>query len=85
MPEADDDVEADPEQGKPTRPVVSAKEEDSGDDGEDANEFDPQGVVLEQVVWVEFGKVIDEADGAREDEEQGHESDGERTGHGATV
>jgi hypothetical protein len=71
MPEADDDVESDPEQGKPTRPIVSTKEEYSGDDGKDANEFDPQGVVLQELMRIELGEVIDEADGARDYQEQG--------------
>jgi len=54
MPEADDDVEADPEQGEPAGPVASAQQEDSCDDGEDADELDPESVILKQVAWVEL-------------------------------
>src|SRR5262245_53725439 len=77
-PEANDDVERDPCHGEPAGPVASAEHKDAGNNGKNADELDPEGVVVQELVQVEFGEVIDESDGAAGDENDGEKRDRDR-------
>lgn len=68
---ADDDMESKPSGEKPACPVVAEEEEDAAHDGQKAEQKNQR---LKRTV----GKVIDDADKAREDEQDREDPDGDR-------
>lgn len=78
--EAEADVEGDPGDGEPARPVVAAEDEDAGDH-EDEFEAERPGVVGMPAAM--HGEVRDEADGAGQDEKPAKDGEDEGAfGHG---
>ena len=79
MERAQDDMETNPRDGGPTRPVVAAKHIYSAHDRKYRNEFDPYEVVWERMPRLKLDRVINDPNHAYGDVNPGDDRHGQRT------
>jgi len=64
MEGADDNVKGHPKDEEPAGPIFAAESEDRADDGKEANEQDEKLIGFRSGGWFDFGRVVNEANGA---------------------
>jgi hypothetical protein len=81
MKKAQHDMEADPGESKPARPIVAEPQKDAGEDGDQGHQSGPQHVCFKRLGKVDLREVGNESGQAGDDINNRDNGDGERTCH----